>query len=423
METNWSSHPWINFQLDLKGLPPSLWMKLGEARSKCEHLKGVPLRPEISLQLHMIYLAKGVHATTAIEGNTLSENDVLEIIQQRDTTPESQAYLKREVDNVLRAANIILDNVEQVGATPITLDDITGYNKSVLSGLEVEEYVTPGEITRVQVGVPRYKGLPPEHCEAALIKLCDWLNHNFKARDEDETLVIGLIKAIVAHVYLVWIHPFGDGNGRTARLLEVRFLLEAGLPSAAGHLLSNHYNMTRAEYYRQLDRASKSGGNLCPFIEYAISGFVDQIREQLQMVKKQQWNVTWTNYIHEKFSDGTSPMMKRQRKLALAISQHDAPIERKRIRRISADIAEEYANCAEKTISRDLNVLVKMGLIEKVDRTFRAKKETVLQFLPRARHGDIEAQMEEAKRLADTSSNQLALRLPPIVHPARRLNA
>jgi Fic family protein len=48
-----------------------------------------------------------------------------------------------------------------------------------------------------------------------------------------ERIVIGVIKSIIAHLYLAWIHPFGDGNGRTARLLEVRFLMEAGVPSAA----------------------------------------------------------------------------------------------------------------------------------------------------------------------------------------------
>jgi hypothetical protein len=54
-----------------------------------------------------------------------------------------------------------------------------------------------------------------------------------------------LIAAVVAHVYFEWIHPFGDGNGRTGRLIELKLLLEAGVPQPAAHLLSNHYNATR----------------------------------------------------------------------------------------------------------------------------------------------------------------------------------
>jgi hypothetical protein len=45
MRTYEPTHPWLIFQLDLRALPPELWLLLGEARSKCEHLAGVPLRP------------------------------------------------------------------------------------------------------------------------------------------------------------------------------------------------------------------------------------------------------------------------------------------------------------------------------------------------------------------------------------------
>jgi len=82
-----------------------------------------------------------------------------------------------------------------------------------------------------------------------------------------------------------WIHPFGDGNGRTARLVEFQILLQAGIPSPAAHLLSNHYKQTRTEYYRQLATASRSGGNILPFIEYAVGGFVDGLKEQLALIR------------------------------------------------------------------------------------------------------------------------------------------
>lgn len=72
---------------------------------------------------------------------------------------------------------------------------------------------------------------------------------------------MAILKAIAAHLYLAWIHPF-DGNGRTARLMELRLLLAAGVTTPATHLLSNHYNLTRGEYYRQLDAASRTGNPL-----------------------------------------------------------------------------------------------------------------------------------------------------------------
>ena len=72
------THPWISFKLQLDPQDYRLWMQLGEVASKCEHLSGVALRPDFAARLHKLYLAKGVLATTAIEGNTLTEEQVLQ---------------------------------------------------------------------------------------------------------------------------------------------------------------------------------------------------------------------------------------------------------------------------------------------------------------------------------------------------------
>ena len=76
MRTYLKTHPWLNFKIDLTKLDYNLWMALGEARIRCEYISGVPLQPAIQKHLHRLYFAKGVHGTTAIEGNTLSEEEV-----------------------------------------------------------------------------------------------------------------------------------------------------------------------------------------------------------------------------------------------------------------------------------------------------------------------------------------------------------
>jgi hypothetical protein len=106
-----ASHPWITFRFDLQRLSMGAWRLLGQAESKCEHLAGVPLRPEVALRLHQIYLTKGVHGTTSIEGNTLSEAEVLARVQGELPLPPSRAYLGTEIDNVVRACNAIVEDV------------------------------------------------------------------------------------------------------------------------------------------------------------------------------------------------------------------------------------------------------------------------------------------------------------------------
>ncbi len=87
------------------------WLLLGEAWSKTEHVAGVPLRPTVAQRLHQIYLSKGVHGTTSIEGNTLSEEEVLRQVQGDLDLPPSRRYLGDEVDNVVAACNQIVDDV------------------------------------------------------------------------------------------------------------------------------------------------------------------------------------------------------------------------------------------------------------------------------------------------------------------------
>lgn len=411
------SHPWLSFHLDLHEAGPRLWLALGEAQSKCQHIAGVPLQPVVAEALHTVYLAKGIRATTAIEGNTLSESEVRQRIEGKLELPHSKEYLGREVDNILSATNKLLDVLEKKGRTDITPTSMMEFNQRVLHKLELEKDVEPGKIRKHSVVVGRYQGAPPEDCEFLLGRLCDWLNDRSFSHGEDRhnEIAYGILKAIVAHIYFAWIHAFGDGNGRTARLLEVKFLLESGVPSAAAHLLSNHYNLTREEYYRQLDNASKSGGNLIPFIEYAVQGFTDQLRQQLQVIRGQQWNVAWVNFVHEVLGEHKTEPGRRQRKLVLALSASSEPVPRSQIRRLTAELAEMYAGKEEKTLTRDLNAIVKTKLVEKVGSSYRACRETILAFLPRINAEQLIKAIGETKVLVNMQEEipeQMEL-LPP----------
>jgi fido (protein-threonine AMPylation protein) len=110
-------------------------------------------------------------------------------------------------------------------------------------------------------------------------RLCEGVNGpDFATTKPRMELVYAIIKAMLAHVYLAWLHPFGDRNGRTARLVEFYLLMSTDMPSPAAHLLSNHYYQTKEEYCRQLDDASKSGGDLKPFLSYVVTGLVNGLR-------------------------------------------------------------------------------------------------------------------------------------------------
>ena len=357
-------------------------MNLGEARSKCEHIAGVPLRPVVAQELHKLYLAKGVLGTTAIEGNTLTEEQVRQILDGTLKLPPSKEYLQQEIENVLRACNQIGQLLAASQPVPLTVAKLKEFNATVLDQLKVEPEVVPGQIRTHSVGVLRYRGAPAEDCEHLLQRLCEWLNGDDFSADQTDAIVYAILKAVLAHLYLAWIHPFGDGNGRTARLVEFQILLTAGVPSPAAHLLSNHYNQTRQEYYRQLDYASKSGGDILPFIDYAVQGLVDGLRGQLDLVRAQQWDVAWRNYVHEMFRDKMKAADIRQRHLALDLSAIATPVPLAKITEISPRLAKAYATKSPKTLQRDLAELEKLKLIDRTPEGIRAKREIILAFLP-----------------------------------------
>ena len=379
-------YPWINFGFNLNNLNFNSWIQLGECFSKCEHIAKIPLRPEISKIMHYTYLAKGVLATTAIEGNTLTEDEVRMLLDKKLTVLPSREYLKQEVDNIITLCNEIKDSIRQSKSFSITVEEICRYNKVVLNNVlrEGQEYVIPGEFRKYPVVVGSYKAVDHEDIPELMQKLCDWLNSKeFEIVKNKPPIINGIIKAIIAHLYIAWIHPFGDGNGRTARILEFAILSCSGVPSPAAQLLSNHYNLTRNEYYLQLDAASKKN-NVFNFLSYAIQGLRDGLVEQLGYIFIQVLQISWENFIYETFREYKHSQVttKRRRALVLELSRHE-PVPLDKLTSMSPNISEYYKDRSQMTLVRDINALMnELKLIVKEEKGYRAKIEIMFLFYP-----------------------------------------
>ena len=371
------THPWITFELDISRAPVRFWTLLGDACSKCEVISGIPLMPETAKKLNLVSLQRGALATTAIEGNTLSEEEVAKLVRGELHLPPSKEYLGIEVSNILGVFNEMIGPIQTL---PLNAERIKYLNDRILQGLELEDGVVPGELRVHEVGVARYKGAPARDCEYLLSRLCEWLDSmNFQLGHSK--LALAVLKAIVAHLYLLWIHPFGDGNGRVARLVEYQILLSAGVPNPATHLMSNHYNQTRSEYYRRLDRASREQSGVIDFLVYALQGFVDGLTEQFETIKDQIKKDMWTSYVHTEFRDRPGRADIRRRHLVLDLAEQDEPVRRRDIRLLTPRLAEAYSGKTDKTITRDLNTLSRLGLIAKTRHFAWADKEIMRAFL------------------------------------------
>ncbi len=342
-----------------------------------------PLQPEIAQRFYDVALFKGAQATTAIEGNTLTEEQVAGIFRGTFSAPPSRAYQEREVKNVLDALTTIARRIMGGEPPTITKELICEFNRQVLEGTEYESYVAPGAIRDYSVGVPAYQGAPAEDCAYLVDRLVDWLESDtFRSENPEIQFALAVASAVYAHLYIAWLHPFGDGNGRTARLLEFLILARCGMiPLPAVHLLSNHYNLTRDQYYRELAKGSGIG-ETAQFLAYAIQGLLDGIRDQIQQVLQQQFNVTWINFVHETMGQFPStPARDRQRSLVLAMPS-GVDIPKKQLPELSPKLAALYAKTGPRTLSRDLNRLRKVQLVARRPKGWRSNDIRIKAFLP-----------------------------------------
>jgi Fic family protein len=359
-----NTHPWLTFTLDLREVKHDLWLILGKIQAKIEQIRGALMSPNLASEFRRIALVKGALATTAIEGNTLTQEEVEQRIKGALTLPPSKAYLGQEIDNVVEAYNQIGNELLSHPASPLTLERLNAYNALVLRGLTLGEDVVPGTLRQHRVGVGRYQCPNPQDLPELVERFCAWMNQPFGAQNPTWRTAFGVLQAVIAHVYFAWIHPYGDGNGRTARLIEFRIALSAGVPDTAAHLLSNFYNQTRSNYYLYLQRASEEHdrGGLMGFVTYSLQGFVDALDEQIKSIEGSQIRAQWRDYLYEQFAAYPGKTSERRHRLMIDLSDayvRDGfkPIAPKHIPLLSPRLAELYADRTQRTLQRDLSAL------------------------------------------------------------------
>ncbi len=354
---------------------------LGQCDGLIRAIKKSPIQPQYYTKLMGVSLIKGAQATTAIEGNTLTFEEILKI-EKGERLPESKEYQEKEVSNILDAFGVLLsETVFKHQSNIICPELLLRFHKMVGKDLDGYFEATPGRFRENEVIVGRYRC--PDHLDVVPLidSYCEFLKKQFKY-ETGQNFKDVVVEAIVAHVYLELIHPFGDGNGRTGRLLEFYILLRGGLPNIVLQILSNHYNHTRTEYYKQIERVSETR-DVSAFITYAVRGFRDGLKETLETILESQTEQTWKNYIHDKFShiSGQKEVIKRRRKLALNFPLvGEFAIDE--IPKLNMETAFTYSGISEKTLVRDVEELVGLEILKRNEGKFSSNKSILNGNLP-----------------------------------------
>jgi Fic family protein len=215
-----------------------------------------------------------------IEGNRTTlvsaVNDVIE--GSRETRNESL----KELRNIREGITFIEENVNLTD--PITLGMIREFHKLTVKGLRDDGSKSPGQFRAEEVTIGQSSHIPPNHVEvpALMQELIDYIN-------EDQGRQYDIIKIAIAHHRFTSIHPFDNGNGRTARLLTYAMLVKARFIDDGIRLLnpSSIFCMDRHEYYRLLELADKGGEkNIETWCTYVANGILDEVSRVSKLLDK-----------------------------------------------------------------------------------------------------------------------------------------
>ena len=202
---------------------------------------------------------RNVHASTAIEGNPLTLEQVRALDEGRELS-RAGTRPKREVINYFSGLRYVEKNA---ALATIRHDDVLELHR-ILAG-EVMDQGEAGRYRTMGVRVGDYLPPPAETVSGLMFELLTWWN-------TAATKLSPLLSSSILHHRFESIHPFADGNGRTGRALSLWELYRRGFDTHHIFSVDEFYWEDRPRYYAELDAVRHAGDDLSGWLEYCAEG-------------------------------------------------------------------------------------------------------------------------------------------------------
>lgn len=262
---------------------PNYNSKLTDIIIQLEHLRGRSVSSstsrQIFVQLKSLFHIIEALSSARIEGNHTTLAGFVEKRAHKDKNSQNEDESMKEIINLMHALDFI---DEHIASTPISREFILELHKIVVGGLTREGDDRIGGFRDKDVSIANSKHIPPSRYDVAdlMRELIEYIESETTSRDE-------LFKIALAHHRFVWIHPFGNGNGRTVRLLTYAMLCKKGYIEPNTLRLFNPtavFAGDRHRYYDMLERAdSGDDAGLLDWSEYFLSGIKDETEKTLRL--------------------------------------------------------------------------------------------------------------------------------------------
>ena len=264
---------------NLKLIEPSFDSLLTDLIIELDYLRKKPLggstHPRVFFQLKHIFHTLESIGSARIEGNNTTIAEYIET--KLDDTQNASSNI-REIQNIEKAMEFIEENIIDY---PINKAFLRELHKMIVKDLlpppNGEGDRTPGEYRKINLKINKSNHLPPDS-----LLVNDYMDELLDFINKDDSPKYDLLKAAIAHHRFVWVHPFGNGNGRTVRLFTYAMLVKTGFNVNVGRIIKPTavFCSNRNDYYEKLSIADTgTTEGILEWCEYVLKGLKEEIEK------------------------------------------------------------------------------------------------------------------------------------------------
>jgi len=337
---------------------------IGKIEAAREVIENAALVPAWEAKFRTDALVRTVHHGTHLEGNPLSRAEAERLVEVYSPVDEpwmaaSKADVvarDRDIQEVINYRSVMtyLDSLSEDAS-------LTKYTEAIfkkIHALTVDRILLPnagGVYRTAQVvvkdaatGEVTFRPPPAVEVPYQIKELFSWLNSD-ESKEHHAVLRAGIV-----HYELVRIHPFTDGNGRTARAFALLVLLREGYDVKRFFSIEEYFDRQSREYYAALQHVARGGYDLTPWLEYFTLG----LAAELSRVKAQVLKLSQDLRLRGELGGRQVALSERQISVLEAMQANERRLTVAQARKLLPKVSRD-------TLIRDFNDLIRKKVIKR----------------------------------------------------------
>jgi Fic family protein len=308
---------------------------------------GLDVRAETTLNT----LTQDALKSSEIEGEALDRDQVRSSLARRLGLASPAAPLARNAEAI---ATLVIDATQRF-RHPLTVERLFGWHRALFEPGEGGRYpITVGgwrtdEFGPMQVvsatGRVHFEAPPAARVPAEMARFLTWF-------EQPDGAVDPVLKAAIAHIWFVTIHPFDDGNGRIGRAIADMALARAEGTSQRFYSLSDRLRTERSDYYATLEATQKGNLDITPRLRWFL-GVLDRALSDAEttLARRLRTSRFWESMAGQ-------PINERQRLMLNRLLDGF-------VGKLTSSKWAQIAKCSQDTASRDIDALLRQGILAK----------------------------------------------------------